>query len=65
MSKEKKQLPNAENPERLSGLKRGKINKSAAGLKAVVSSAKMVYKEAGVSRGIKALMRLNQKDGFG
>ncbi len=65
MSKEKKQLPNAENPERLSGLKRGKINKSAAGLKAVVSSAEMVYKEAGVSRGIKALMRLNQKDGFG
>lgn len=64
MSKKKSPLPNAENPEKLTKLKRGNINKSAAGLKAVVSTAKMVIEEAGVSRGLKALMNLNQKDGF-
>ena len=54
----------AENPEKFTGLKRGKIMKSAAGVKAVASTVKMIYGEVGVTRGFKALMNLNQKDGF-
>ncbi len=62
MSEELKPL--AENPEEHTGLKKGKIKKSAAGMPAVVSSLQHVIGEAGVSRGIKALANLNKKGGF-
>ena len=58
------EIPGTENPEEFTGLKRGKVKKSAAGLKAVLVSAKKVFTEAGVIRGLKALKHLNQKDGF-
>ncbi|MBK7426400.1 MAG: FdhF/YdeP family oxidoreductase [Saprospiraceae bacterium] len=64
MKKNKAEHPEAENPETLTGLKRSKIQKKAAGLKAVVSSLKSVYEEAGIVRGAKALKNLNQKGGF-
>ena len=64
MANKKNQIPAAENPTELTGLKRGKIKKSAAGLEAVVESAKKVFAEAGVIRGLKALKHLNQKGGF-
>ncbi len=54
----------AENPEKFTGLKRGKIKKVAAGIPAVVNSLKEVFSEAGVIRGSKALLKVNQKDGF-
>lgn len=68
MSEEKPQ--HAENstpeitPEAFTGLKRGKIAKAAAGMKAVVSTAEMTLREAGAVRGMKALLKLNQKGGF-
>jgi len=60
----KKQTNGAENPEKLTGLRRGKIKKVAAGIPAVVNSLQQVFSEAGVVRGSKALLKLNQKDGF-
>src|SRR5688572_27309167 len=54
----------AENPEKFTGLKRSKIMKVAAGMGAVTSSVKMIFKEAGVLRGLKALQHLNKKGGF-
>ncbi|HEY8403485.1 MAG TPA: FdhF/YdeP family oxidoreductase [Flavobacteriales bacterium] len=54
----------AETPEEFTGLKKTDIKKFAAGFPAVLSSAKMVFSEAGVFRGLKALNNLNQKDGF-
>ena len=44
--------------------KKGKIGKAAAGLPAVISGAKMTFKEAGLLRGLKALRHLNKKGGF-
>ena len=54
----------AENPAQFTGIKKSRIMKSAAGVKAVASSVKMIYGEVGVTRGFKALMNLNQEDGF-
>ncbi|HEV7379713.1 MAG TPA: FdhF/YdeP family oxidoreductase [Dyadobacter sp.] len=58
------QQPNPENPETLTGLRRTEISKVAAGIPAVVSALKMVKEEAGIKRGMKALLQLNQKGGF-
>src|SRR5436189_3415103 len=63
MSNEMKQ-PGAENPEQFTGLKRSKIMKAAAGIGAVIYAGKMIFKEAGVLRGLKALWYLNKKNGF-
>ena len=63
MSNEIKQR-GAENPEQFTGLKRNKIMKVAAGMGAVISSAKMIFKEAGFLRGLAALQHLNKKGGF-
>lgn len=57
-------MDGAENPEQLTGLKRGEIQKVAAGIPAVLSSLKQVYDEAGLLRGAKALWNLNKKGGF-
>jgi molybdopterin-dependent oxidoreductase alpha subunit len=61
---EESEVPNAENPEELTGLKKGKVMTTAAGMKAVLSTAEMTFREAGVVRGTKALLKLNQKTGF-
>jgi hypothetical protein len=64
MNENNNYIPNAENPEEFTGLKKGTPAKRAAGLKAIIESAKQVLKEAGATRGIKALNKLNIKDGF-
>jgi molybdopterin-dependent oxidoreductase alpha subunit len=64
MSQEKKDIPAAENPEEFTGLTLGPLKKVAAGVPAVISSFKHVFGEAGFFRGIKALNKLNKKDGF-
>jgi len=61
---EEKEIPNAENPEEFTGIKRGELKVTAAGLPAVYSSIKHVLGEMGLFRGYKALMSLNQKNGF-
>lgn len=64
MTEEKKDIPAAENPETFTGLKLGPPLKVAAGIPAVVQSFKHVFGEAGILRGLKALNKLNKKDGF-
>jgi molybdopterin-dependent oxidoreductase alpha subunit len=56
--------PNPENPEDFTGLRLSKVKTTAAGVPAVLSSFKMIIKEAGFFRGNKALLNLNQKGGF-
>ncbi|WP_439555348.1 FdhF/YdeP family oxidoreductase [Dyadobacter sp.] len=57
-------IPGSENPDQLTGLKKGPIMKVAAGVPAVVSSFEKTVQEAGVNRGMKALFSLNKKGGF-
>ena len=64
MSEESTSAPSAENPQDLTGLKKGRIKKSAAGMPAIFESMKHVFSEAGVARGLKALWKLNKKGGF-
>lgn len=51
-------------PETLTGLKTHEPKAVAVGMPAVVSSMKHVFGAMDVGRGVKALMNLNQKDGF-
>src|ERR1700722_20336475 len=46
------------------GLRLGDASKAAAGLKAVEESMAFTVGEMGLVRGVSALLRLNQKDGF-
>ena len=64
MSEEQNIVPNAENPEEFTGLKLTKPKDVAAGIPAVISTAKHVFGEMGFGRGFKALLTLNQKDGY-
>lgn len=55
----------AENPETFTGdLKVEKPYTVAAGVEAVYQSGKQVFGKAGVARGMKALLKMNQKGGF-
>ncbi len=57
-------LPNPENPERFTGLRLGKLKTAAAGIPGVAAAAVHVFREMDVARGMKALLKLNQKDGY-
>ena len=54
----------AQPPEKLTGLSTSEPAKSAAGLKAVAISMFRVWREMGLSRGLRALLRLNQPGGI-
>jgi molybdopterin-dependent oxidoreductase alpha subunit len=56
--------PNPENPTNLTHLHIGHIRHKAVGLPAIVSSFRHAIGEAGLTRGLKALARMNQKGGF-
>ncbi|MDX5320763.1 MAG: FdhF/YdeP family oxidoreductase [Bacteroidota bacterium] len=60
----KRRFPNPENPETFTGIKLGAPKKAAAGMPAVFSSIQHVFGEMDVPRGLKALLKVNQKDGF-
>lgn len=64
LNEKKNDIPAAENPETFTGLKLGPLKKVAAGIPAVFISLKKVFGEAGFFRGLKALNKLNKKDGF-
>jgi len=64
MSEEKKDRPSAENPESFIDLHLSDPKTVAAGMPAVISSAKHIFAEVGIGRGLKALSALNQKDGY-
>ncbi|MBL7847192.1 MAG: FdhF/YdeP family oxidoreductase [Cyclobacteriaceae bacterium] len=55
---------NPENPEELLNLRQSAPSDAAAGMTAIFSGAKHLLEEMNVGRGIKALRKLNQKDGF-
>lgn len=57
--------PNAENPETFTGhFRLGKPKSSAAGLPAVIHAMQHILAEMDAIRGLKALNKLNQKNGF-
>ena len=64
MEQEEQQLPKAQNPATLLKLKVTKPGTIAAGMGAILVSGKYVLEEANIVRGIKALLKLNQKGGF-
>eukprot|EP01089_Gocevia_fonbrunei_P002743 TRINITY_DN1264_c0_g1_i3.p1 TRINITY_DN1264_c0_g1~~TRINITY_DN1264_c0_g1_i3.p1 ORF type:complete len:770 (-),score=129.95 TRINITY_DN1264_c0_g1_i3:3139-5448(-) len=59
-----KSNPSPTAPAKLTGLKTTNPKKVAAGIPAVISSAKHVLGEMGLGRGLKALANLNQKGGI-
>lgn len=56
--------PNPEGPDELSHLHTGDIKTKAVGLPAIISSFRHAFSEAGVVRSLKALSKVNQKNGF-
>ena len=64
MSEENNIIPSAENPDQFTGLTLGPQKKTAAGIPAVIKSMQHVFGEAGIVRGLKALSRMNTKNGF-
>jgi anaerobic selenocysteine-containing dehydrogenase len=56
--------PNAENPEKFTGLKLSHPKVAAAGMPAVIVSAKHILSEMDPVRGLKALLGINQMKGF-
>jgi hypothetical protein len=56
-------IPHAENPEHLTGIELKKPMDMAAGMPAVMQSAKHILAEMGMGRGLKSLFNLNQKQG--
>ncbi|MEM0964940.1 MAG: FdhF/YdeP family oxidoreductase [Verrucomicrobiota bacterium] len=60
----KNTLPDPEPPRELENLRRSAPKDTAVGSKAVTNSLKHVHRQAGTTRGAKALYRLNQKGGF-
>lgn len=56
--------PAAENPEQLWHLKLGHAKDWAAGIPGVMAAMRHVFEEAGPFRGMKALLKMNQKGGF-
>ncbi|HEY4205382.1 MAG TPA: FdhF/YdeP family oxidoreductase [Puia sp.] len=53
-----------ENPEELSHLHTGPVKTKAVGIPAIISSFRHALGEGGLARGLKALSKMNQKDGF-
>ncbi|MFN7312431.1 MAG: FdhF/YdeP family oxidoreductase [Bacteroidota bacterium] len=56
--------PNPENPEEFLNIKISEPKETAAGIPAVISAVKHVFSEMDPLRGTKALLKVNQKDGF-
>jgi len=56
--------PKAESSELFTGLKIATPKKVAAGIPAVLESARHILREMDILRGWKALSKLNQKDGY-
>ncbi|CAN5498646.1 FdhF/YdeP family oxidoreductase [soil metagenome] len=59
-----RRVGHAQPPETLTGLELSPPKTLAGGVPAVVSSLRHMYGEAGVLRGTRLLMTMNQKDGF-
>lgn len=60
-----KQLPGAQPPDE-TGLTTylGHVHRNAAGMEAIIQSAKLTLQQMGPGRGVKAWLKVNKKDGF-
>lgn len=56
--------PSAQSPEEPSLVQIEPLSKAAGGIPSIVAAAKTVWSEMGVARGVRTLLKLNQKDGF-
>jgi len=56
--------PSAQSPEDPSLVQIEPLSKAAGGIPSIVATAKTVWSEMGISRGVRTLLKLNQKDGF-
>jgi molybdopterin-dependent oxidoreductase alpha subunit len=61
---EKQELHNELTPAKFTGLKTSKLKKSAAGIPAVWSSVRQVYKYMATGDAVTTMFRINQKGGF-
>ncbi len=57
-------LPSAQSPEERSLVQIKPIGKIAGGVPAIIATAKTAWEEMGVARGVRTLLKLNQKTGF-
>ncbi|WP_312399009.1 FdhF/YdeP family oxidoreductase [Sphingobacterium sp.] len=64
IAKELKKEPSAENPYRLLNLKLTHVEKSAAGIPAVMAAFRDLFEEKTAIRGTRALFKMNQMGGF-
>ena len=64
MSEHNHDNPNSENPEKFTGLQLSHPKQAAAGVEAILVSAKHVLAEMDPVRGVRALLGLNQVKGF-
>ena len=60
----KQQKLRAEPPEEFTGIKVKPSKKTAGGIPAILSTVKHAYNEMGAIRGVKTLLKVNQKEGF-
>ena len=56
--------PSAQTPEESSLIQIEPLSKAAGGIPSIVATAKTVWAEMGVGRGVRTLLKLNQKEGF-
>jgi len=56
--------PSAQSPEEPSLIQIEPLSKAAGGIPSIVATAKTVWNEMGMGRGVRTLLKLNQKDGF-
>lgn len=60
----KTSVPSAQSPEEPSLVQIEPLSKVAGGIASIVATAKTTWKEMGVTRGVRTLMKLNQMGGF-
>ncbi len=60
----KDSIPSAQSPEDSSLVQIEPLSKAAGGIPSIMATAKAVWSEMGVGRGVRTLLQLNQKDGF-
>ncbi|MBC8032154.1 MAG: FdhF/YdeP family oxidoreductase [Pyrinomonadaceae bacterium] len=56
--------PGAQSPEETDLVQIEPVSKAAGGIPSIVATARTVWAEMGVGRGVRTLLKLNQKDGF-
>ncbi|MEP6818823.1 MAG: FdhF/YdeP family oxidoreductase [bacterium] len=64
MSNDEKASPRAQPPEENSLVEIEPLSKVAGGIPAIMATAKSAWNEMGVARGVRTLLKLNQKAGF-